>query len=100
MQCPICNREVADEAELMACITHHMQQEASKQAKDMQRVYMMMMASQLTVACTTTHTTPQEVVGIFKEVYGLVENIADKGNVSSEIDTWLKQQSTENEDER
>ena len=74
----------------MACISNHMQQEVAKQAKEMQRVYLMMMSSQLTMACVSTHSTPQEVVGTFKEVYGLVENLVDKKDVGSEIDQWLQ----------
>ncbi len=90
MRCPICGREFDDETELMACISNHMQQEVAKQAKEMQRVYLMMMSSQLTMACVSTHSTPQDVVGTFKEVYGLVENLVDKKDVSSEIDQWLQ----------
>ena len=91
MRCPICKRECNDESELMACLTSHMQEEVNKQAKDMQRVYLMMMASQLTMACVSTHSTPQDVVGTFREVYGLIENLVDKRDVSAEIDQWLQQ---------
>ena len=90
MRCPICGQEYDDESELMACLTRHMQQEVNKQAKDMQRVYLMMMASQLTMACVSTHSTPQDVVGTFREVYALIENLVDKHDVSAEIDIWLK----------
>ncbi|PIU57343.1 MAG: hypothetical protein COS88_01380, partial [Chloroflexi bacterium CG07_land_8_20_14_0_80_51_10] len=90
MQCPVCGREVNDEAELMACLTNHMREEATRQAKEMQRVYLMMMASQLTMACVTTHSTPQDVVGTFGEVYGLLENLIGKSDVSAEIEEWLK----------
>ncbi len=90
MRCPICGREFNEESELMACISNHMQQEVAKQAKDMQRVYLMMMSSQLTMACVSTHSTPQEVVGTFREVYGLVETLVDKSDVNSEIDQWLQ----------
>ena len=91
MRCPICKQEYNDESELMACLTNHMQEEVNKQAKDMQRVYLMMMASQLTMACVSTHTTPQDVVGTFREVYGLIENLVDKRDVSAEIDQRLQQ---------
>ncbi len=90
MRCPICGQEFDQETELMACISGHMQQEIAKQAKEMQRVYLMMMSSQLTMACVSTHSTPQDVVGTFKEVYGLVENLVDKNDVGSEIDQWLQ----------
>ena len=99
MRCPICGREVSDEAELMACLTNHMQQEASKQAREMQRIYLMLMASQLTMACVTTGTTPQDVVGTFGEVYELMESIVCKANVHSEIEDWLKRRrSVDSED--
>ncbi|MFP4641108.1 MAG: hypothetical protein ACOC6S_00185 [Chloroflexota bacterium] len=90
MQCPICGREVKDENELMACLTNHMRDEATKQAKEMQRTYIMMMASQLTMACVTTHSQPQEVVGTFREVYDLLENLTGKSDVGGEIEDWLK----------
>jgi len=90
MRCPICGRELKDEAELMACITTHMQQEVAKQAQEMQRVYLMMMASQLTMACVSTHTNPQDVVSTFREVFGLIEGLVDKRDVASEIDHWLQ----------
>lgn len=98
MRCPACGREVNDEAELMACLTDHMRQEAAKQAKDMQRVYLMMMASQLTMACVTTHSTPRDVVSTFGEVYELMENLTGKNNVASEIEEWLKRHRPESEE--
>ncbi len=90
MRCPVCGREVNDENELMSCLVGHMQQEVARQAKEMQQVYLMMMASQLTMACVTTQSTPQEVVGTFGEVYGLLENLTGKNNVTGEIEDWLK----------
>jgi len=90
MRCPICGRECNDESELMACITSHMQQEVAKQSQEMQRVYLMMMASQLTMASVSTHTAPQDVVSTFREVYGLIENLVDKRDVNAEIDQWLQ----------
>ena len=98
MRCPICRQEYTDESELMACLTNHMQEEVTRQAKDMQRVYLMMMASQLTMACVSTHSTPQDVVGTFREVYGLIENLVDKRDVSAEIDQWLQQRKQEPEE--
>lgn len=99
MRCPICGREVGDEAELMACLTTHMQQEASKQAREMQRIYLMLMASQLTMACVTTGTTPQDVVGTFGQVYELMESLAGKANVHSEIEDWLKKRRASDSEE-
>lgn len=90
MRCPVCGREVNDEVELMACLTNHIQQEATRQAKDMQRIYLMMMASQLTMACVSTHSTPQDVVSTFGEVYGLLENLLGKSDVAAEIEEWLR----------
>jgi len=90
MQCPICSRQVNDEAELMACLASHMRDEATRQAREMQRIYLMMMASQLTMACVTTRSAPQDVVGTFGEVYGLLENLVGKSDVSAEIEEWLK----------
>jgi len=90
MNCPICGRPVADEAELVACLARHQREEVKRQAKDMQRVYLMLMASQLTVACLTTRSSPQDVVSTFGEVYGLLESLAGKEDVTAEIEDWLK----------
>ena len=90
MQCPICSRQVDDEAELMTCLTGHVREEATRQAKEMQKIYLMMMASQLTVACVTTRSAPQDVVSTFGEVYGLLENLVGKSDVTAEIEEWLK----------
>ncbi len=90
MRCPICGRDLDSEGELMTCLTNHMQQEVARQAKEMQRVYLMMMASQLTMACVTTRSTPQDVVSTFGEVYGLLENLTGKNDVTGEIEDWLK----------
>lgn len=89
MRCPICGRESNDEAEIMACLTGHMQQEIAKQAQDMQRVYLMMMASQLTMACVSTRSTPQDVVSTFGQVYELMESLVGKSDVHAEIEEWL-----------
>jgi hypothetical protein len=97
MRCPICGREFSEEADLMTCLTSHIQQEVARQAKEMQRVYLMMMASQLTMACVTTHSTPQDVVSTFGEVYGLLENLMGKSNVTGEIEEWLKKHRSEPE---
>jgi len=75
-----------------------MQQEAVRQAKETQRVYLMMMASQLTLACITTHSSPQDVVSTFGEVYGLLENIVGKSDVTSEIEDWLKKHQRDSEE--
>lgn len=98
MRCPICGKDYEQESELMACISGHMQHEVARQAKEMQRVYLMMMSSQLTMACVSTHTTPRDVVSTFKEVYGLVENLVDKNDVGSEIDQWLQDRKKYNEE--
>ncbi|MCL0029729.1 hypothetical protein M1N22_02140 [Dehalococcoidia bacterium] len=90
MQCPICRRQVNDETELMTCLAGHMREEAARQAKEMQRIYLMMMASQLTIACVTTRIAPLDVVGTFGEVYGLLENLVGKSDVCAEIEEWLK----------
>ena len=99
MHCPMCGREVKDEAELTTCLTNHLRDEAARQSKEMQRIYLMMMASQLTMACMSTQRTPQDVVSAFGEVYGLLENLVGKSDVSSEIDEWLKKRSPESEEE-
>lgn len=99
MRCPICEREVTDEAELMACLTTHMQQEAAKQSREMQRVYLMLMASQLTMACVTTGSTPQDVVSTFGQVYELMESLAGKSNVHSEIEEWLRKRKSNDSEE-
>lgn len=95
MRCPICGRDLKDEAELMSCITAHMQQEVAKQAREMQKVYLMMMASQLTMACVTTRSTPRDVVTTFGEVYELIETLVGKTNVNAEIEEWLKKRRPE-----
>jgi hypothetical protein len=77
-----------------------MREEASRQAKEMQRIYLMMMASQLTIACVSTRTTPQDVVATFGEVYGLLENLVGKSDVSAEIEEWLKRHGPDSEKDR
>ena len=98
MQCPMCGREVKDESELMACLTGHLREEAGRQAREMQRVYLMMMASQLTMACVTTGSTPEDVVSTFGEVYGLIENLTGKNDVTGEIEDWLRRHRPDTED--
>jgi predicted DNA-binding protein (UPF0278 family) len=77
-----------------------MREEASRQAKEMQRIYLMMMASQLTIACVSTRTTPRDVVGTFGEVYGLLENLVGKNDVSAEIEEWLKKRGPDSGEDR
>ena len=90
MRCPICGREVRDESELMACLTNHVREEATRHVKETQKIYLMMMASQLTLACLTTRSSPQDVVSTFGEVYGLLENLVGKADVTAEIEEWLR----------
>mgnify|MGYP005845712669 CR=1 FL=1 len=99
MRCPICGKDLRDEAELMSCLTAHMQQEVAKQAREMQKVYLMMMASQLTMACVSTRSTPRDVVTTFGEVYELMESLVGKSNVSAEIEEWLKRRRAQGLDE-
>jgi hypothetical protein len=99
MKCPICGREIADDAEFVAHLMSHQQDEARRQAEEMQRVYLMLMASQLTVACVTTRSSAQDVVSTFGEVYGLLENLATKSDVTSEIEEWLKKSGQANSEE-
>lgn len=98
MHCPVCGTEVNDEPELMTCLTNHFKDEATRQAKESQRIYLMMMASQLTMACFSAHATPQDVVGSFGEVYGLLENLIGKSDVSAEIEDWLHKRKPQTEE--
>ena len=98
MHCPVCGTEVQDEPELMACLTNHFKEEATRQTKESQKVYLMMMASQLTMACYSAHATPKDVVGSFGEVYSLLENLIGKSDVSAEIEDWLSQHKPKSEE--
>ena len=98
MHCPVCGTEVQDEPELMTCLTNHFKEEATRQTRESQRVYLMMMASQLTMACYSAHATPKDVVGSFGEVYGLLENLIGKSDVSAEIEDWLSRRKPEPEE--
>ena len=95
MRCPICGRPVSNETELLACLVNHQREEVQRQARENRRIYLMMMASQLTLACTTTRSSPQEVVSTFGEVYKLLESLMEGSDVAAQIEEWLRKQQNE-----
>ena len=81
----------------MSCITNHMRASQEEASRQMQKQSLMLMASQLTMASVATHTSPRDVVERFGEIYQLMESLASKPGVVSEIEKWLKEKGSHNE---
>ena len=76
--------------EVMDCVLNHVHESQEEQAKQSQRLYLMLMASQLATASVATHSSAREVVERFGEIYELLENLTQKPEVVGEIEKWLK----------
>ncbi len=74
----------------MGCVLSHVREAQEEQAKQMQRVYIMLMASQLTAASLATHAAARDVVERFGEIFKLLESLTHEPDVSTEIEKWLK----------
>jgi len=74
----------------MSCVLNHVHESQEEQTTQLQRLYLMLMASQLTTASLATHSPAGEVVERFGEIYQLLESLTQKPNVVGEIEKWLK----------
>ena len=74
MKCPFCNREYLTQEE---------------QVRQVKKQNIMVMASQLTMASLASHTSARDVVQRFGEIYELLQSLAQKTDVVSEIEKWL-----------
>jgi len=90
MKCPFCGKDYLTQEEVMACVLNHVRESQEEQAKQIQRVYIMLMASQLTAASLLTHSAARDVVERFGEIFKLLENLTHEPDVSTEIEKWLK----------
>ncbi len=97
MRCPFCNKDYSTQEEVMQCILAHVKQSQEQQAMQLQKIQVMLMASQLTVASVATHTPAREVVERFGEIYQLLENLSAKPDVMNEIEEWLRHKNSGNE---
>ncbi len=95
MRCPFCNKDYLTQEETMNCIINHIQESQEEQAKQLQRLYLMLMASQLTMASLATHSPAREVVERFGEIYELLESLVQKPDVITEIEKWLRDKGSE-----
>jgi len=97
MKCPFCGKDYLTQEEVMSCVLNHVRESQEEQAKQSQRLNIMLMASQLTMASLATHSSASEVVERFGEIYELLESLTQKPNVVSEIEKWLKDKGGGNE---
>ncbi len=74
----------------MTCIMNHVRESQEEQSKQMHRIYLMLMASQLTTASLATHSTARDVVERFGQIYELLDGLTEKPNVANEIEKWLR----------
>ncbi len=96
MKCFFCGKEYLTQEEVMNCVLNHVRESQEEQAKQLQRTYLMLMASQLTMASLATHSSAREVVERFGEIYELLERLAREPHVADEIEKWLRDKGGEN----
>ncbi|HAV10735.1 MAG TPA: hypothetical protein DCX22_03865 [Dehalococcoidia bacterium] len=89
MKCPFCNREYLTQEEVMNCVAKHMRDSQEEQVRQVEKQNIMVMASQLTMASLASHTSARDVVQRFGEIYELLQSVAQKSDVASEIERWL-----------
>ncbi|MDY7019539.1 MAG: hypothetical protein SU899_05665 [Chloroflexota bacterium] len=94
MKCPFCGKDYLTQEEVISCVLNHMRESQEEQTKQSQRLYLMLMASQLATASLATHSSASEVVERFGEIYELLESLTQKPEVVSEIEKWLKDKSS------
>jgi len=90
MKCPFCNKDYLTQDEVMHCIIEHVRESQEQQAMQLQKIQLMLMAGQLTMASVATHTPARDVVERFGEIYQLLESLAQKPDVVGEIEKWLR----------
>jgi len=89
MKCPFCNQEYLNQEEVMNCVVKHMRDSQEEQVRQVEKQNIMVMASQLTMASLASHTSARDVVQRFGEIYELLQSLAQKSDVVSEIERWL-----------
>jgi hypothetical protein len=97
MKCPFCNREYLTQDEVMHCIVEHVRESQEEQAKQLQKIQLMLMAGQLTMASMAARAPARDVVERFGEIYQLLESLAQKPDVVGEIEKWLRDKDSGNE---
>ena len=97
MRCPLCNKDYLTQEEVLNCISNHMLASQEEAARQMQKQSLMLMASQLTMASLATHASARDVVERFGEIYQLLENLNQKPDVVTEIEKWLKEKDSGNQ---
>ena len=98
MNCPFCGKEYISQDEVMNCVIKHVREFQEEQAKQSQRLNIMLMASQLTMASLATESTARDVVERFGEIYELMDSLTQKSDVVTEIEKWLKGKDSGNGD--
>jgi hypothetical protein len=98
MNCPFCGKEYVSQDEVMNCVIKHVREFQEEQAKQSQRLNVMLMASQLTMASLATESSARDVVERFGEIYELMESLTQKSDVVIEIERWLKDKDSGNGD--
>ena len=90
MNCPFCGKEYFNQEEMMNCMVKHVSEFQEEQTKQSQRLNIMLMASQLTMASLATDSSARDVVERFGEIFELMESLTQKSDVATEIERWLK----------
>ena len=98
MKCPFCNKEYLTQEEVMNCVAEHVRASQEEAVKNMQKQSLMLMASQLTMASLATQASARDVVERFGEIYELLDNLTEKPNVVTEIEKWLKDKDSQDND--
>ena len=82
----------------MNCVAEHVRASQEEAVKNMQKQSLMLMASQLTMASLATQASARDVVERFGEIYQLLDNLTEKPNVVTEIEKWLKDKDSQDND--
>ena len=90
MKCPFCGIEYFNQDEVINCVIKHVRESQEEQAKQSQKLNLMLMASQLTMASLATDSPARDVVERFGEIYELMETLTQKPDVVTEIEKWLQ----------
>lgn len=97
MRCPLCNKDYLTQEEVQSCVVNHMHASQEEASRQMQKQSLMLMASQLTMASLATRASARDVVERFGEIYELLENLNQKPDVAAEIEKWLKEKDSGNQ---
>lgn len=83
----------------MNCVANHVRTSQEEAVKGMQKQSLMLMASQLTMASLATQASARDVVERFGEIYELLDSLTEKPNVVIEIEKWLKEKDSKDDDQ-